>query len=63
MLLIQEATTTDGSGLTLDAIVRNLPHDVGAIVVYVLMIAFIGFIWYGSRKPPVVDEAPNESGD
>ena len=63
MLLIQEATTTGESGLTLEAILRNLPHDIGAIVVYVLMIAFIGFIWYGSRRPPVVDEARNESGD
>ncbi|HEU5210950.1 MAG TPA: hypothetical protein VFU06_16260 [Longimicrobiales bacterium] len=60
MLLIQD--TTDG-GLTFEAVIRNLPHDAGAIVVYVLMLAFIGFIWYGSRKPPAIDEARDETGD
>ena len=58
MLLIQET-----SGATLDSVLHNLPHDTGAIIVYLLVIAFIGFIWYGSRKPPIVDEAREQSGD
>ncbi len=58
MLLIQE---TPGSGVTLEAILSNLPHDAGAIVVYILMIAFVGFIWYGSRKSPAIDEGRDES--
>lgn len=60
MLLIQDPT---GSGLTFEAVIRNLPHDVGAIVVYVLMFAFIGFIWYGSRKPPAIDARDESTGD
>ncbi len=60
MLLIQESG--DG-GLTLDSVLRNLPHDAGAIVVYVLLLAFIGFIWYGSRNPPAIDETGDEPGD
>lgn len=48
MVMIQ---TPDEPGLTLSGIVRNLPHDAAAIVVYVLLIAFVAFIWYGSRKP------------
>jgi hypothetical protein len=37
-------------GLTFGDVVRDLPHDAGALVVYVLMLGFIGFIWYGSRR-------------
>jgi hypothetical protein len=58
MLLIQDTT---GGGRSLEAIIRNRPRDAGAVVVYVLMIAFIGFIWYGSRKPPTVDEARDDT--
>lgn len=58
MLLIQDS---NGPGLSLEGVIRNLPHDAGAVVVYVLMIAFIGFIWYGSRKPPVIDDAADET--
>lgn len=47
MLMIQAAGEPS---LTLEGIVRNLPHDAGAFVVYALMIAFVGFIWYGSRR-------------
>jgi len=58
MLLIQDSNEP---GLTLEGVISNLPHDAGAIVVYVLMIAFIGFIWYGSRRPPAVEEAGDET--
>lgn len=38
-------------GLTWREVVANLPHDGPALVVYVLVALFIGFIWHGSRKP------------
>ena len=37
-------------GLTLHEIVSDIPHDAGAIIIYVVLAVFIGFIWYGNRK-------------
>lgn len=36
--------------LSLGEVLSDIPHDTGAIVVYVLMTLFIGLIWSGSRK-------------
>jgi hypothetical protein len=33
-------------------LVRDIPHDAGAAVVYILIGGFIFFIWKGSRKRP-----------
>lgn len=43
--LVQSA----GSGLTLSRIVHDIPHDVRAVVVYVLVVAFGYLTWRGSR--------------
>ena len=37
-------------GLTLQKIISDIPHDAGAIIVYVVLALFIGFVWYGNRK-------------
>lgn len=36
-------------GLTLREVIADIPHDVPAMVVYVLIAVFVGFIWWGSR--------------
>lgn len=46
-MAIQE---TASGGLTLGRVLRDIPHDGPAIVVYVLLLVFVGFIWVGSRK-------------
>jgi hypothetical protein len=38
------------SAVSLGGIVRNLPHDAPAFVGYVLIAAFIWFVWQGNRK-------------
>lgn len=43
------AMMIQGDGLTLREVISDIPHDVPAIVVYVLIAVFVGFIWYGSR--------------
>lgn len=47
MLMIQDIAN---DGLSLAEVLRDIPHDAGAMVVYVLLLAFVGFIWYGSRQ-------------
>jgi hypothetical protein len=36
-------------GLTLREVLADIPHDLPAMVVYVLIALFVGFIWWGSR--------------
>ena len=62
MLMIQE---TADEGLTFGEMLRDIPHDAGAIVVYVLMLSVVGFIWYGSRSKaaPPGPEARNDEGN
>lgn len=43
-------TVAQSDGLTLDEIIRGIPHDGPAIVIYVMLLAFVGFIWMGSRR-------------
>jgi hypothetical protein len=38
--------------LTLRGVIADIPHDAGAIVIYLLLALFIGFIWAGSRGRP-----------
>jgi hypothetical protein len=46
ILLVQSSS---GSGLTLGRILRDIPHDAPAMVVYALLIAFTYLVWRGSR--------------
>jgi hypothetical protein len=43
------AIAMQDDGLTFREVVQNLPHDGPALLVYVLVALFIGFIWHGSR--------------
>ena len=43
------AMMIQGDGLTLREVIADIPHDVPAMVVYVLIALFVGFIWWGSR--------------
>ena len=44
------AMMIQGDGLTLSEVLADIPHDLPAMVVYVLIAAFVGFIWWGSRR-------------
>lgn len=52
-------------GLTFGEVISNIPHDAAAIVIYVLIAVFIGFIWRGSRSSNAPPEAtpPAEDAD
>ena len=43
------ATMIQDDGLTLREVIADIPHDVPAMVVYVIIALFVGFIWWGSR--------------
>ena len=48
----------EDDGLTLGEVLQNIPHDGPAVVVYVMLAIFVGFIWMGSRnsgKPDTTD--------
>lgn len=38
--------------LSLQDILADIPRDAGAVLVYVLLAAFLAAIWLGSRKRP-----------
>ncbi|HSK18622.1 MAG TPA: hypothetical protein VK912_05745 [Longimicrobiales bacterium] len=44
------ALAIQSEGLTLNEVVNGIPHDGPAIVVYAMLLVFVGFIWRGSRK-------------
>ena len=44
------AAVLQDDGLTFGDVVRNLPHDGAALVVYALVLGFVWFIWQGSRE-------------
>jgi hypothetical protein len=48
MFAIVQASSRDG--VTFGQVISNIPHDVGAIVVYSMLAAVALFMWYGSRK-------------
>lgn len=37
-------------GLTLRGLISDIPHDAGAIVVYVMLLGFGWLIWRANRK-------------
>jgi hypothetical protein len=49
--------------LTLREVIGEIPHDLGALIAYSLLVAFIAFIAYGSRSPrPVHGDDTTASG-
>ncbi|MBR9988919.1 MAG: hypothetical protein KFH98_04140 [Gemmatimonadetes bacterium] len=47
------AVAVQSGGLTLHEIISDIPHDGASLVVYLMLLAFVGFIWAGSRKKSV----------
>ncbi|CAN5638058.1 hypothetical protein BH23GEM7_BH23GEM7_24470 [soil metagenome] len=47
--------------LTFEEIVTDIPHDAAAVVVYLLLALFVGFIWYGSRPGAAGEEDAGRS--
>jgi hypothetical protein len=37
--------------LTVREVISDLPHDAGAVIAYILLILFVGFVIIGSRRP------------
>ena len=48
MFAIRSAIQSDG--LTFSEVIHGIPHDGPAIVIYTMLLAFVGFIWLGSRR-------------
>jgi hypothetical protein len=48
--------------LTLQEVVADIPHDAGAMIVYLLLGAFVGLVWYGSRAGPSTNAPPSADG-
>lgn len=48
--------------LTLREMISDIPHDFGALIVYLLIALFVGFIWYGARSNSGPEE-PDPEGD
>lgn len=36
--------------VTLSAVIGNIPHDAGALVMYGVLALFIAFVWIGNRR-------------
>ncbi|HEX6134660.1 MAG TPA: hypothetical protein VFZ24_11890 [Longimicrobiales bacterium] len=50
------------SDLTIGDIVAGIPHDGPAVVVYALLVAFGGLIWWGNRNSGKGDRTPPPAG-
>jgi hypothetical protein len=48
-VLLMTAGIAAQSGLTIGEVIRDVPHDTGALIVYLMVAAFIAFVWLGSR--------------
>jgi len=44
------ALLQEGEGLTVGELLRDIPHDLPALIVYILIGGFIGLIWLGNRS-------------
>ena len=44
------AAAIQSDGLTLGEVIGGIPHDGPAIVIYAMLIVFVGFILVGSRR-------------
>lgn len=49
--MLQQAAGNTDDGLTLGEVVRHIPHDWTAFVVYVLLFGAVGFVWVTGRSP------------
>ena len=49
-MLLASALLMQEGGLTLRKVIADIPHDLPALVVYVLLAGFVFMIWRGSRK-------------
>lgn len=38
--------------LTFREVISNIPHDVGALLIYLFIALFVAFVWHGSRSKP-----------
>jgi hypothetical protein len=52
------ALQSNDDGLTLHELIADIPHDVPALVVYIMVAVFLFLIWYGSRSGGGSDAAP-----
>ncbi len=50
MFLFALALQESQSGSSMSRIIRSIPHDASAVLIYVLMAVFVGLIIVGSRK-------------
>jgi hypothetical protein len=37
-------------GVSIGEVLGSIPHDVPALVIYAMLLGFVGFVWMGSRK-------------
>jgi hypothetical protein len=44
------ALLQEEEGLTIGKLLRDIPHDLPALIVYLLLGGFIGMIWLGNRS-------------
>lgn len=49
-MTIASLLVQDEGGLDVGRILSDIPHDGPALVVYVLILGFVGSIWLGSRN-------------
>jgi hypothetical protein len=41
--------------ITFKGVIAEIPHDAGALIAYLLLLAFVAFIWIGSRAKPAAE--------
>lgn len=44
------ALAIQGDGISAIEILRGIPHDGPAIMIYIMILGFAAFIWHGGRK-------------
>jgi hypothetical protein len=49
-MMIAVLALQQDNGLTLLEVIRDIPHDAPAVVVYVMATIFIVLVWRGSRR-------------
>lgn len=48
--MISMLAALQDNGLTVTEVIRDIPHDGPAIVIYAMLALFVGLVWAGSRK-------------
>jgi hypothetical protein len=49
-MMISMLAALQDNGLTVTEVIRDIPHDGPAIVIYAMLALFVGLVWAGSRK-------------